>query len=96
MSSLLVRLLHVKDKRTWRANKQAERLSAILRDYACQNGWWREGGKEGRGGEGRGGGEGGEEGRGREEGAHYLQHTLLIKNLSVFSPGSMPQPPPMW
>ena len=38
-SSLLVRLLHVKDKRTWRANKQADRLSAILKDYARQNGW---------------------------------------------------------
>ena len=37
-SSLLVRLLQVKDKRTLKASRQEDRLSAILRDYACKNG----------------------------------------------------------
>ena len=66
MSSLLVRLLHVKDKRTWRANKQADRLSAILKDYASQNGegGGREGGREGGGG---GGGKRLEMGQGRND-----------------------------
>lgn len=38
VSSLLVRLLHVKDKRSSRAGRQSERLSAILKDYAKKNG----------------------------------------------------------
>ncbi len=38
VSSLLVRLLHVKDKRATRASRQCERLSAILKDYASKNG----------------------------------------------------------
>ena len=38
VSTLLVRLLHVKDKRISKANKQAGRLSAILKDYASKNG----------------------------------------------------------
>lgn len=38
VSSLLVRLLHVKDKRASRASRQSDRLSAILKDYASKNG----------------------------------------------------------
>lgn len=38
VSSLLVRLLHVKDKRSLKAGRQSERLTAILKDYASKNG----------------------------------------------------------